>query len=56
MDEFKYLRSTIQSNARCTRQVTGRIKGVEMSVGAICNKRIPTRVKGKVYKIVRDLL
>ena len=56
VEEFKYLGSTVQSNGRCDREVKRRIQagwnGWRKVTGVICDKRIPARVKGKVYKTV----
>ena len=56
VEEFRYLGSTVQSNGQCDREVKRRIQagwnGWRKVTGVICDKRIPARVKGKVYKTV----
>ena len=53
VDEFKYLGSMVQGNGKCEREVKKRIqagwsKWRKVS-GIICNRKLSTRVKGKVY-------
>ncbi len=56
VDEFKYLGSVVQSNGECGREVKKRVQagwsGWRRVSGVICDRRIPARVKGKVYKTV----
>ena len=40
VEDFKYLGSTVQSNGECGREVK-----------KICNRRVPARVKRKVYRV-----
>ena len=54
VDDFKYLGSTVQSNGESGREVKKRVQagwnGWRRMSGVICDRRVPTRVKGKVYK------
>ena len=54
MDDFKYMGSTVQSNGECGREVKKRVQagwnGWKIMSGVICVRRVPARVKGKVYK------
>ena len=55
LDSFKYLGSTVQSNGEFGRQVKKRVQAGwngwrRMSV-VICDRRVPARVKEKVYKV-----
>ena len=54
--EFKYIRSTVQESGSCEREVKKRVQagwnGWRRVSGVICNKRLPARVKGKVYSSV----
>ena len=55
VEDFKYLGSTVQSNGECGREVKKRVQAGwnwwrQMS-GVICDRRVPARVKGKVYKV-----
>ena len=54
--EFKYLGSTVQESGDCEREVKKRVQagwnGWRRMLGVICNKTLPTRVKGKVYSSV----
>ena len=56
VNEFKYLGSTVQSNGGCDREVKKRVQagwnGWRRVTGVICDKRVPARVKGKMYKTV----
>ena len=54
--EFKYLGSTVQESGSCEREVKRRVQagwnGWKKVSGVICDKRLPARVKEKVYSIV----
>ena len=54
--EFKYLGSTLQESGGCEREVKKRVQegwnGWRRVSGVICDKRLPARVKGKVYSSV----
>ncbi|KAI2660071.1 hypothetical protein H4Q32_022673 [Labeo rohita] len=50
VDEFKYLGSVVQSNGECGREAGW--SGWRRVPGVICDRRVPARVKGKVYKTV----
>ena len=54
--EFKYLGSTVQENDGCEREVKKRVQAgwneCRRVSGIICDRRLPTRVKGKVYSSV----
>ena len=54
--EFKYLGSTVQESGGCERKVRKRVQtgwnGWRRVSGVICDKRLPARVKGKVYSSV----
>ena len=54
--EFKYLGSTVQESGGCEREVKRRVQagwnGWRRESGVICDKRLPVRVKGKVYSSV----
>ena len=59
--EFKYLGSMVQENGGCEREVKKRVQarwnGWRRVSGVICNRRLPARVKGKVYSsMVRPAL
>ena len=51
--EFKYLGSTVQESGGCEREVKKRAQagwnGWRKVSGVICDRRLPARVKGKVY-------
>ena len=55
VEDFKYLGSTVQSNEECGREVKKRVQagwnGWKRMSGVICDRRVPARVKGKVYKM-----
>ena len=55
VEDFKYLDSTVQSNGECGREVKKRLQagwnGWRRMSGVICDRRVPARVKGKVYKV-----
>ena len=54
--EFKYLKSTVQKSGSCEREVKKRVQagwnGWRKVSGVICDRRLPARVKGKVYSLV----
>ena len=55
--EFKYLGSTVQENGGCERKVKKRVlqagwNGWRKVSGVICDRRLPARVKEKVYSSV----
>ena len=54
--EFKYLGSTVQESGGCEREVKKRVQpgwnGWTRVSGVICDRRLPARVKGKVYSSV----
>ena len=54
--EFKYLGSTVQESGGCEREVKKRVQagwnGWRIVSGVICDRRLPARVKGKVYSSV----
>ena len=54
VDDFKYLGSTVQSNGECGREVKkgeqAGWNGWRRMSGVICDRRVPARVKGKMYK------
>ena len=54
--EFKYLRSTVQESGSCEREIKRRVQaewnGWRKISGVICDRRLPARVKGKVYSSV----
>ena len=55
VDDFKYLGSTVENNGACGREVKKRLQagwnGWRRMSGVICDRRVPARVKGKVYKV-----
>ena len=55
VEDFKYLGSTVQSNGECGREVKKRVQagwnGWRRMSGVICDRRVPARMKGKVYKV-----
>ena len=55
VEDFKYLGSTVQRNRECGREVKKRVQagwnGWRRMSGVICDRRVPARVKGKVYKV-----
>ena len=55
LEDFKYLGSTVQSNGECGREVKKRVQagwnGWRRMSGVMCDRRVPARVKGKVYKV-----
>ena len=54
--KFKYLGSTVQESGSCEREVKKRVQagwnGWRKVSGVICNRKLPARVKGKVYSSV----
>ena len=54
--EFKYLGSTVQESGGCEREVKKRVQagwnGWRKVSGVICDRRLPARVKGKVYSLM----
>ena len=54
--EFKYLGSTVQESGGCEREVKKRVQagwnGWRRVLGVICDRRLPARVKRKVYNSV----
>ena len=56
VDEFKYLGSTVESNGECRREVKKRVQagwsGWRRVSGVICDRQVPARMKGKIYKKV----
>ena len=54
--EFKNLGSTVQESGSCEREVKKRVQagwnGWKKVSGVICGRRLPARVKGKVYSLV----
>ena len=55
VDDFKYLGSTLQSNGECGREVKNRAQagwnGWRRMSGVVCDRRVPARVKGNVYRV-----
>ena len=53
--DFKYPGPTVQSDGECGREVKRRVQagwnGWRRMSGVICDRRVPARVKGKVYKV-----
>ena len=58
--EFKYLGSTVQESVNCKRKVKKRVQagwnGWRKISGVICDRRLPARVKEKVYSSVVRLV
>ena len=56
VEDFKYLGSTVQCNGECRREGKKRVcagwNGWIRIPGVIYDRRVPARVKGKVYKVV----
>ena len=54
--EFKYLGSTVQESGDCEREIKKRVQAGwnewKRVSGVICDRRLPARVKGKVYSSV----
>ena len=54
--EFKYLGSKVQESGSCEREVKRRVQagwnGWRKVSGVICDRRLPARIKGKVYSSV----
>ena len=55
VEDFKCLGSTVQSNGECGSEVKKRVQagcnGWRRMSGVICDRRVPARVNGKVYKV-----
>ena len=55
VEDFKYLGSTVQSNGECGREVKKRVQagwnGWRRMSGVICDRRVPARVQGTMYKV-----
>ena len=55
VEDFKHLGSTVQSNGECGREVKKRVQagwnGWRRMSRVICDRRVPARVKGKVYRV-----
>ena len=55
VDDFKYLGSTVQSNGECGREVKKKVQAGWNGWGRmsemISDRRVPTTVEGKVYKV-----
>ena len=53
---FKYLGSTVQESDGCEKEIKKRVQagwnGWRRVLGVICDRRLPARVKGKVYSSV----
>ena len=59
--EYKYLGSTVQESGSCKREIERRVQakwnGWRKVSGVICERRLPARVKGKMYSsVVRQAL
>ncbi|KAK3555393.1 hypothetical protein QTP86_015682 [Hemibagrus guttatus] len=56
VQEFKYLRSTVQSNGECGKEVKKQVQagwnGWRKVSGVLCDQKISARIKGKVYRTV----
>ncbi|MCJ8747081.1 hypothetical protein PDJAM_G00149250 [Pangasius djambal] len=56
VQELKYLGSTVQSNGECGKEVKKRVQaggnGWRKVSGVLCGRKIPARIKGKVYETV----
>ncbi|XP_060776632.1 uncharacterized protein LOC132886093, partial [Neoarius graeffei] len=54
--EFKFLGSTVQENGGCDSEVRKRVQAGWSSwrriLGVICDRKVPAKVKGKMYKTV----
>ncbi|XP_057543262.1 uncharacterized protein LOC130821491 [Amaranthus tricolor] len=55
MSKFKYLGSVIQSDGKIDRDVTHRIQAGWLkwraATGVLCDKKFPSRLKGKFYRV-----
>ena len=60
VEDFKYLEPSVQRNGECGRKVKKIIQagwnGWRRMSGVICDRRVPARVKRKVYKVVRTAM
>ena len=56
VEHFKYLGSTVQSNGECGKELKKRVQvgwtGWRKLAGVMCDRRVPAKLKGKVYKTV----
>ena len=56
INEYKYLGSTVQESGGCEREVKKKVQagwnGWRRVSGVICDRRLPARVKGKMYSSV----
>ena len=56
VNKFKYLGSTVQEYGSCEKEIKKKVQvgwnGWREVSGVICDKRLPARVKGKVYSSV----
>ena len=50
VDDFKYLGFTVQGNREVKKRVQAAWNSWRSMTGILCDKKIPARVKGKVYK------
>ena len=59
VDDFKYMDLTAQNNAECGIEVKKRVQagwnGWRRMSGVICDRRVPARVKGKMYMVAAML-
>ena len=55
VEDFKYLGSIVQSNVECGKEVKKRVQagwnGWRRMSGMICDRRVPARVNGTMYKV-----
>ena len=55
VEDFKYVGSAVQTNGECGREVKKRVQagwnGWGRMSGVICDRRVPARVKGRVYNV-----
>ena len=54
--QIKYLESTVQESGDCEREIKKKVQagwnGWRKVSGVICDRRLPARVKGKLYSLV----